>query len=234
MFTRAVIAAALMLSSAGLALAQDDPAPAPAAKPAKPAAAAPAAAAGQAAAPGDVSPKLSGPQPEWVKVCSTDQQSKKELCQISRDLRADTGQTLASVAIREVKGGKRAMVLAIPPGMQIQPGVRVFIDKTQAATGKFSVCMQNACFVEADMPDAMVAAFKKGTQLTLQAINAQGRGVQLPFALAGFGKAYDGPALDPKILVENQKKLQEQLVERANKARAEQDPNAVTPAAPAQ
>ena len=56
----------------------------------------------------------------------------------------------------------------------------------------------------------------------------------MPIGLAGFGKVYDGAPIDPKILADNQKKLQEQLIERANKARAEQDPNAVTPAPPPQ
>jgi len=221
MTLRAMAAAAFVLISAQAALAQADPA----AQPAQPA----------PAPQGDATPKLTGPQPDWVKVCTNDPQTKKDVCQISRDLRADTGQTLASVAIRDVKGGKRMMVLAIPPGMQIQPGVRVFVDKTQVATGRYSVCMQNACFVESELTDPILASLRKGTQLTLQAVNVQGRGVQLPIALAGLAKAYDGPALDPKVLAENQKKLQEQLIERANKARAEQgDTSTVTPAAPAQ
>ena len=225
MTTRLLAATAAFLLSVP-ALAQEDTA--------KPAAGAPQAAAQQ---PGDVSPNLSGPQPDWTKVCSQDQQTKRDLCQISRDLRAETGQTLASVAIREANGAKRSLVLAIPPGMQIQPGVRIFVDKTQVGTGKFSVCMQNACFVESELTDANLATFKKGTLLTLQAVNVQGKGVQLPVALAGFGKAYDGPALDPKVYAENQKKLQQQLIELANKARAGQQGGAPAPAparAPAQ
>jgi invasion protein IalB len=214
------IAAAMLVAGLPAAAQEQEPATPQAAQP-KPDAG--------AAAQANLPPALSGPQPDWVKVCTTDQQSKKEMCQISRDLRAETGQTLASVAIREVKGGKRAIVLAIPPGMQIQPGVRIFVDKQQAAAGKYSVCMQNACFVEAEMTDAMLASFKKGTNLLLQALNVQGRGVILPIGLAGFGKAYDGAALDPKVVVENQKKLQQQLVERAKKAKEEQD---AKPAAP--
>jgi invasion protein IalB len=230
MTRRLTTALLALLATTAVAAAQSQPAQKPA-QPAKPAATAAQPAQQQAAAPeGDATPALSGPQPEWIKVCSTDPQAKKEICQISRDLRSDTGQTLASVAIREVKGGKRAIVLAIPPGMQIQPGVRVFVDKNQAVNGRFSVCMQNACFVEAELPDPVLATFKKGTLLTLQAVNVQGRGVQLPFQLAGFGKAYDGAPIDPKVIEDNQKKLQQQLIERANKARAEQDQGA----APAQ
>jgi invasion protein IalB len=176
----------------------------------------------QQAQQGDVKPQLSDAQPDWAKVCTLDPQSKKSFCQVSRELRAENGQTLASVAIREVQGAKRAIVLAIPPGMQIQPGVRIFVDKTQIANGKFSVCMQNACFVEAELPDPQLATFRKGTLLTLQAVNPQGRGVQLPVQLAGFAKAYDGQATDPKAFAEDQKKFQEQLIERAKKAQAEQ------------
>jgi invasion protein IalB len=168
MTSRILMATAAFLLSFP-ALAQDQPA--------KPTAGAPAAPA--AAQQGDETPKLSGPQPDWTKVCSQDPQAKREFCQISRDLRGETGQTLASVAVREVKGAKRMLVMAIPPGTQIQPGVRVFVDKTQVGTGKFSVCMQNACFVESEMTDAMLAIFKKGTLLTLQAVNVQGRGMQL-------------------------------------------------------
>src|SRR6478752_4817272 len=92
-----VAAAALLLSVP--AFAQDQPA--------KPAAAAPAAPAAQAQ--DDETPKLSGPQPDWTKVCSQDPQAKREFCQVSRDLRGETGQTLASVAVREVKGAKRTL-----------------------------------------------------------------------------------------------------------------------------
>jgi invasion protein IalB len=204
---RLLLTSAALLACASTAFAQDKPA-------AKPPAAAPAQAS-------NATPNLSGPQPDWVKVCSTDPQNKREVCQVSRDLRAETGQTLASVAVREIKGGKRALVLAIPPGMQIQPGVRVVVDKQPAILGKFSVCMQNACFIEAEMTDAILSNFKKGTTLNLQALNVQGRGVTLPISLAGFGKAYDGAALDPKVLAQDQERLKQQLIERAKKAQAE-------------
>ena len=37
--------------------------------------------------------------------------------------------------------------------------------------------------------------------------------------LAGFGKAFDGPAIDPKVLEEQQKKLQAELQKRAEEER---------------
>ena len=155
----ATVAAVAIGLAASPALAQDQPAQPAAPKPAaqKPPAAQPnAAAAGvPAATPGNTTPAISGPQPDWVKLCQPDPQTKKDICQTSRDLRAETGQTLASVAVREDKSGKRVLIMAIPPGMQIQPGVRVVVDQQQPITAKFSVCFPNVCLVEAEATDAL-------------------------------------------------------------------------------
>jgi len=173
-----------------------------------------------APAPGNATPAISGPQPDWIKICSADPQTKKEVCQTSRDLRAETGQTLASVAIREdkEKSGKRVMIMAIPPGMQIQPGVRVVVDQQPPVLAKFSVCFPNVCLVETEATDALVGTMRKGTTLNLQALNVQARGVIFPIGLAGFGKAYDGSPVDPKAQQQVQQKLQDELKKRADDA----------------
>jgi len=59
--------------------------------------------------------------------------------------------------------------------------------------------------------------------------------------LAGFGKAFDGPPIDPKVLEEQQKKLQAELQKRAEEERKRLEasqqkpgtPNATPPATPA-
>jgi hypothetical protein len=55
--------------------------------------------------------------------------------------------------------------------------------------------------------------------------------------LNDFAKAYDGPATDPKVFEEQQRKLQEELQKKAEEARKKleaQQPQAAAPAAPAQ
>jgi hypothetical protein len=64
-----------------------------------------------------------------------------------------------------------------------------------------------------------VAQMKKGQMLTIQAINMQGTAISLPLPLADFAKAYDGPATDPKVFEEQQRKLQEELQKKAEEAR---------------
>ena len=48
----------------------------------------------------------------WVKLCNTDPQSNKEICIVTQELRTDTGQFLASVAVREIAGEARKTLLA--------------------------------------------------------------------------------------------------------------------------
>jgi len=52
--------------------------------------------------------------------------------------------------------------------------------------------------------------------------------------LAGFGKAFDGPAMDPKVLEEQQKKLQSELEKRSEEMRKKlETQQGAAPAAPA-
>ena len=222
--------AALLLACAEAQAQQPQPRPAPSAGPAVPGAPAPVPQGG---------PTANAAQPEWVKICNTDPASKKEVCLISRDVRAETGQTIASVALREIKGEpKRFFLAAMPPGLLIQPGIRIVVDQKEPQAGKFSICFPNACYAEVEVKDDFVPSLKKGQQIVVQAMNQQAKTIGFPVTLAGFTKAYDGAPLDPKMVADQQKKLQEELTRRAEEARKRYTdqagaPSAEPPTAPA-
>jgi hypothetical protein len=65
----------------------------------------------------------------------------------------------------------------------------------------------------------VIAAMKKGTTLNVSVQNQTQREVTFAVPLAGFGKAFDGPAIDPKVLEEQQKKLQAELEKRSEDMR---------------
>jgi hypothetical protein len=64
-----------------------------------------------------------------------------------------------------------------------------------------------------------VNALKKGTTLNISVQNQAQREVTFAVPLTGFGKAFDGPAVDPKVLEEQQKKLQAELEKRSEDMR---------------
>ncbi len=76
---------------------------------------------------------------------------------------------------------------------------------------------------------------KKGTTLHVSVQNQMQREVTFAVPLAGFGKAFDGAPIDPKVLEEQQKKLQAELEKRSEEMRKqlEQKGAAAPAAAPA-
>jgi hypothetical protein len=67
----------------------------------------------------------------------------------------------------------------------------------------------------------------------VQTINQVGRTVNFTLVLRDFAKAYDGPPIDPKVVEEQQKKLQEELQKRADEQRRKLE-SAQPPSAPKQ
>ncbi|MGQ7791799.1 invasion associated locus B family protein [Faunimonas sp. B44] len=198
--TRAALAAAFIAAGAASALAQDaaqQPAPAPA----------------QAAQGGDAQA-----QPDWLKLCSQNPENKQNVCVVTRERRAATGQLLAAISLREVEN-KKILVTAVPPGMLLRPGLQVQIDggKTQKAT--YTICFPNLCFAENEVNADYVASLKRGKQLVITTLNQQAKPVNFDISLAGFTAAYDGPAVDPAQLQAEQQKLQDELTKKAEEAR---------------
>jgi invasion protein IalB len=155
-----------------------------------------------------------------MKLCSADPNTKKDVCLIAKDVRRDTGQTIASIALREIKGdAKRFVLIALPPGLLIQPGIRIAVDQKTPQPGKFSVCFPNACYAEVEVKEDFVGALKGGSQLAVQALNREAKPVVFAVTLAGFSKAYDGAPLDPKIAQQSERRLNEELQRRAEEAR---------------
>ncbi len=229
--TAKILIATLALAAfPGLAIAQTAPKPKPAAPaPAAPAAPAPAAPAGAAPAPASniVNLKADPSQAEWLKACGKDEVQNKKICYTTRDFVAENNQPILAAAIYDVVGDPKKFVrFLMPLGFMIQPGIRFGIDAGQPVAGKFSMCLPNGCFAEAESNASFIDQMKKGTNVKIQVINQVGQEVTLMVPLAGFGKAFDGPEVDPVALAEAQKKAQEGL------QKLQQTPAPGAPAAP--
>ena len=159
-------------------------------------------------------------QPHWLKFCSEDAKTKKQLCAITQELKAETGQFLASVSIRELEDAKRkALVVAITPGMLLRHGLTIQIDKGKQIKGTFSICFPNACFSDVAVDSTFIDQMKKGATIAVTALNQQAQPVRFDLSLSGFTASYDGDPIDLKKTAEEQEKLQELLRKRAEEQR---------------
>ena len=227
------LAGGLAMAS-GPVFAQGSQKPAPAA----PAPAAPAAPAAQGAPQqpqGPVKLDLQPSQAGWTKICGKDQANQKEVCYTTRDFGQgpDTPPTLA-VAIYQMSGDDRRIArFLLPVALMLQPGFRLIIDKGEPIPGHFAICFPNGCFAEADLNGASIAALKKAQTVSVQVRNQVNSEVTFNVPMKDFGAAFDGPAVDPKVLEQQQQELQKQLEEKAKQQREQlEKQQSSAPAAP--
>jgi invasion protein IalB len=188
-------------------------------KPAAPAAAAP-------AQPVPPEPAVGGAQAPtqliyspWTKICGKDwlPANSKVVCLIVKEARIreaklEVGAFAASAALIESEDEpKKILRVILPLGMQIQPGTRVFIDQGLPAQRPYLVCFANGCMSDYEADAVMVSKLARGQDLVIQAIDSGGQPVTVKLPLADFARAYDGPPIDPKVLEERQKRLQEEV-----------------------
>lgn len=217
-----LVVAGVMAFAPTLALAQQPAAPGAPAAPAAP------------PGPTVVTVKPEPSQMDWTKVCGKDPSNQKEICYTTRDFVSDQGQPVLAVAVYDVKGeAQKMMRFLLPLGLLIQPGIRVVVDSGQATEGRFALCFPNGCFAEVPIKDTDIAALKKGQNVNISVQNQAANVVTFKVPLTGFGKAFDGAPIDPKVLEEQQKKLQAELQKRSEDMRKKMEQGQGGAAAPA-
>ncbi|MEO0728994.1 MAG: invasion associated locus B family protein [Pseudomonadota bacterium] len=208
-------------------------------------------------------------QNAWVKLCNKqafpkrDDKGKlvpgqngrvatetKDVC-LTHHERIDgrTGVVLVSAAIRQIAGSdKKSLLLMVPLGMAIQPGVKAAIytpaQWKEAQAGKkldagsikpiqlkYTMCQATGCFAEIPADDKLVGDLKSGGGLMVGAMNLIGRPIILPVDLTGFTKAYDGKAVDNKLYAQARQRAMQQIAQRRKEMiEAERKRRAAAPA----
>lgn len=242
---RGGVAVAISIIGCGSALAQAQPAPQPragqrpAAQPAQPAAPAPQQQNQQgqpATGPLLVQVKAEPSQAEWTKVCGKDPANNAEICYTTRDFVSDQGQPVLAAAVYDVKGPNNQKIVRflMPLGLLLKPGIRFAVDTSTPQSGTYTMCFPNGCFAETvGLKDEAVNAMKRGTNINVSVQNQVGREVTFQVPLAGFGKAFDGAPIDPKVLEDQQKRLQDELEKRSEDLRKRLEQGTAAGGAPA-
>ncbi len=180
----------------------------------------------------------------WTKFCLKGQDANaKQVCFTGKDGRIESGQPVIAAVIIEPEGEpKKILRVTLPLGMQLVHGTRIIVDNNPPQQSPYVICFANGCMSDYEVSPELLNNLKKGQNLVVQAINANGAPLTLPLPLqetgGSFAKAYDGPPTDPKVFEETQKKLQEELQKRAEEARkkleaAQQGQAGASAAAPA-
>lgn len=225
-------AGALVLALAmPLAMAQETPPATPKAtqapKSQPPAGAAGGVPAAAAKPPGATAAAAGAPEDAWVKLCmKSDQTNNKEICLVNHEgLEPNTGMVLIAAAVRKVEGEEKQQLLVRVPtayALVIPAGVQIKIDEAQPIQLQYTICFPTSCQVQLELTNELFESMRKGKQMVVAAMNIQQKTMGFPVPLTGFGKAYDGAAVDSVKYEESRRQLMESFRKRqaelANKA----------------
>lgn len=163
----------------------------------------------------------------WFKVCA--KQEDNDICNVQNIVTADSGQLLTAVSMIEVKGKvtKKLLQISVPTGRLIPAGIGMQIGQGKAIKVEYAICFPDRCIAEAGLSPELIAAMKKGSELTLTSVNFQNKPNPIKISLEGFGAANDGPAIKQSELEEQNKKLEAEIAKRkdgfAKKLKEEQE-----------
>src|SRR5690606_29857302 len=142
---------------------------------------------------------------------------------------AETGQLLTGVSLIEVKGkvNRRIFQVTVPTGRMMPPGIGMQIDGGQTQKIDYMICLPDRCIAEGQLTDQVVAAVKRGSELTLTSVNFQNQRNPIKMTLQGFTSAFDGAPLQQSDVEDRQRRIQD-FVSRntddfAKKLREEQE-----------
>jgi len=155
----------------------------------------------------------------WTKFCEKGpQETDKRVCFISQYGQSDTGATAVVATLIEPEGNRKTLLLTLPLGVQLKEGMRAVIDQGQPLDARYSVCRSNGCTAEIEASGELISKLKAGKGLRVQGVDYAGYELSYALPLESFAKAYDGAPVTPQEL-EQQRKLQEDLIRRAAEAR---------------
>ena len=156
----------------------------------------------------------------WTKVCEVNKETKAEICLLNIQVVNPENKPIAQVRVLEQKGAsKKLLSIIMPPGLLIQPGMRIQIDKTNIGTAKFQVCTPQACIAEASLGSNLIGSMKRGNEMNIVGIDQARKQAGFKITLSGFTAAYDGDPIDPKELQQRSETLQQKLQRKADEAR---------------
>ncbi len=146
-----------------------------------------------AAPPAQGEPELETRQfQDWMVRCN--KQAATPACEMIQQRQDDQGQTVLAVAVGRVANtANPGMLIILPLGIWLPPGVVLKVDQGKEIPVRVEHCERRGCQVELLLEPDVLKLFKAGTQadVLFQIYDAQGdpQTVGVPFSLLGFTAA---------------------------------------------
>ena len=114
--------------------------------------------------------------------------SKTHVCHLYQIFTAgENKRPLLRVAVTYLPGEEKPyLVLTMPLGMALPPGVQLQIDDGEKQRIPVNTCLPDGCRAGGNMADAMIDALKKGSTLKISFADMNLKTATVPVSLSGF------------------------------------------------
>ena len=131
---------------------------------------------------------------DWIVQCEKETDGKKQ-CGMGQGIRQQSKDGKQTVVVTVEIGffpeeDNATMLIAVPLGVNLPPGMQLKIDAGEPVAAPFQVCgPKKGCLAAFKMDAKLVAALKRGKEGKI-AFVASGKPAVVPISLNGFTKAY--------------------------------------------
>ena len=136
-------------------------------------------------------PSLQALPSKWTAACSDT--SKGFECRAAQTMVYQQGQRRIQVGaiLRLLPDNKKPnLLLRLPLGVKLGPGVTIRVGESQAKAIAFESCNLNGCLAEYPITSAEISSLQKGADLALSIRTAQNAPIKFTLPAAGFATAY--------------------------------------------
>lgn len=125
---------------------------------------------------------------DWHLRCRPFQEGGPDTCILLQNLiNPEKQQPLMQIAAGLWPPDKaRGMIVTLPLGVTLPPGIQIKVDNNQMAAVPFVQCGMNGCQAHVALDDNLIQAMKAGLQGMVSFKDPANRPVQIPFSLKGF------------------------------------------------
>ncbi len=125
---------------------------------------------------------------DWRVQCETAPGSDTEICHIFQNLTTkEDGKQILNAMIGYLPAKDEAvMILTLPLGIALPPGIQLQIDDGKAARAPIETCTPQGCRVGVPLTKEFITTMKKGNQMKVTFANLQRKGLTVPVSLSGF------------------------------------------------
>src|SRR5699024_5339255 len=126
---------------------------------------------------------------DWEVNCpKNDSTNPCEMTQLVED--PETGNPIMRVVVGyPPQIDSAAMIVLLPLGVPLQPGIQFSVDGGQAQHYPFQVCLEQGCRANFPLDNAVLNRLKNGQSAEVTIVSPQGNQMQLQISLMGFTAA---------------------------------------------